>query len=163
MGLVLMRRCKELALLESSDETPSMGALFRAWASHPLKKYLDDEGSIRFDWRMEADPRLYKTPFDDLSDKELDNYAIWYKSKPPDEVDRLSVEEQYQKWRVERKRFLPILPGAKPFNQDDRRLYNKKGGSSPKVSKKAKEKKNPSKISQDNSSGPLQIEESEIH
>ena len=116
MSLSLSKRCKELAALDSPQTNPSMGARYRAWRDHPFRKYLDEQEQRRYP------PE--RGPLCDLSIPELKDYIRWFQSKPPDAVDRLSIEDRLAMWKRERGRILPVLPrpGSLPSNAHGRRL-----------------------------------------
>jgi hypothetical protein len=116
--------CWRLAALENpTGKNPSMGSRYRVYAGHSFRRYLDAEDSRRCDEWAEANPDKWKTPFDDLSNEDLDHYIAWRRDKPPDEVDKLGVEERFILWRKERPRVLPIIPksGSLPSQANVRR------------------------------------------
>lgn len=127
----MWKKCRRLAALDSPHKNPSMGARYRTWVDHPLKKYLDQENFLREKELEMDDPRAYWGPIYDLSNQELDEYIIWIKSKSPDVVDRISTEDRIAMWRRERKRTLPILPvrASLPSNGHGGRHSNNREGS----------------------------------
>lgn len=119
-----------MASLDSPGRMPSMGARMRTWREHPFKKYLDEEALRRYDERAAADPSFYLTPFDYMTDEELDAYVRWGIDQSPDTFDRLSVEEKYALWKRIGRRALPIMPrsGSLPSNSSVRRTPNNREG-----------------------------------
>lgn len=166
LNLDLNKRCRELATVDSPYKNPSMGARMREWRNHPLKRYLDQEEDHRFKERMVADPDYYKTPLDDLSDKDLDSYIAWFRSKSPDEVDRLAIEERFHMWRGERRRSLPVLPsGSLPRQADVGRASNnsERTRHSFQVPKKMDAKEAQGSEPESESKGSFEIQDQEIH
>ena len=121
LGRQVNRRIKELASLDSPGKVSSMGAVMRVWREYPLKKLLDEEGLRRYDERVAANPSFYLTPFNYMSNEELDNYIRWRRLQPIDSFDRLSVEEKYARWRKIGHRVLSAGPVQLPKYSDVRR------------------------------------------
>lgn len=119
--LALSRRCRELAALDSPQKNPSMGARYRAWRDHPFKKYLDEEEQRRYP------PQ--RGPLCDLSIPELDDYIRWFRTKSPDVVDKMTIEEKLAMWKREKGRILPVMPrsGSLPSNVHGKRLSRETG------------------------------------
>lgn len=133
VGLEMNTRVRELASLDSPGRMPSMGARIRAWREYPFKKYLDEEGLRRYDERVAADPDFYLTPFDRMTNAELDRYIIWRRDQPPDTFDRLSVDDKYALWKRLGLKSLPVLPrsGSLPSNSNVRRRPDNRERSGP--------------------------------
>lgn len=163
----LWKRCRELATLDSPCKTPSMGALFRSWQSHPLRKYIDEEEMWRYDQRVKADPKFFWVPTDDLTNEELDGYIRWKRDLPPDALKGMSLEDQMAAWRREGRRVLPILPrpGSLPSNANVRRPPNhRERGERPGDPPKADEaKEKASSVGEGQGQVPFSVEDQEVH
>ncbi len=168
----VLRRCKQLASQDSPDKIPSMGALYRIWMEHPLRKYILAEESRRFNERAELRPILFRTLFDDLSNVELDSYVRWFREKPPDQVDKLSMNERVAMWRRETRIVLPVValpplrggPPPLPRQANARRPDNQeRERPSREVPEKAGSKAEPSPLGGTEDGVSFSIEDLEVH
>jgi hypothetical protein len=109
------QRCRDLVTDGDPKKTPSMGALYRMWAEHPFKKYLDEEQTRRVDEMERSDPERYwgMHYHYNFSKEEADDFIDWCYSKGRcfhKNPGCHTLKEHIEMWKKTRRKILPVMP-----------------------------------------------------
>jgi hypothetical protein len=103
----LSKRCNELARQDSVHKNPSMGARMLVWDSHPMRRYVDAEDSLRLDDWEKRDPQGLVSLFRDWPPSDVVDFYKW---KHENHFWSEDIEKLIRQWRKGNQRILPVLP-----------------------------------------------------